>query len=102
MTVGGDTFINEVLSLSGFTNIYAHKSRYPIIEMQDIIEKQPDYIFLSSEPYPFKEKDLAAFQSLLPDSKIKVKLVDGEMFSWYGSHLLKASTYMQELKASLR
>ena len=58
----------------------------------------PDFIFLSSEPFPFKEKHIAEFQSICPN--VKIKLVDGELFSWYGSRLLKAPEYFRELIAT--
>jgi ABC-type Fe3+-hydroxamate transport system substrate-binding protein len=65
----------------GFVNV-VNKTRYPVLTIEEIIEINPDVIFLSSEPFPFKEKHLAELQSLLPQSKIR--LVDGEIFSWYG------------------
>jgi hypothetical protein len=51
-----------------------------------------DYIFLSSEPYPFKEKHIAELQQF---TKAKIVLVDGEMFSWYGSRLLGFKNYFE-------
>jgi hypothetical protein len=55
-----------------------------------------ELILLSSEPYPFKEKHLNEIQSQITATKII--LVDGEMFSWYGSRLLKAADYFCELR----
>jgi ABC-type Fe3+-hydroxamate transport system substrate-binding protein len=81
MAAGQETFINSVLSALGFVNV-VNKTRYPVLTIEEIIEINPDVIFLSSEPFPFKEKHLAELQSLLPQSKIR--LVDGEIFSWYG------------------
>jgi hypothetical protein len=54
---------------------------------------------LSSEPYPFKEKHIAELQAVLPDGKIV--LVDGEMFSWYGSRLLHSPAYFNKLSQRL-
>jgi len=70
-----------------------HEERYP--EWKFNTDNQPDFVFLSSEPYPFKEEDIAEIQKLCPDSKII--LVDGEMFSWYGSRLQLAPKYFQSL-----
>jgi hypothetical protein len=53
-------------------------------------------LLLSSEPFPFKQKHIDEIQPQLPDTKII--LIDGEMFSWYGSRLLKAPTYFKELR----
>ena len=54
-----------------------------------------DYILLSSEPFPFKEKQIAEFQKICP--KAKILLVDGELFSWYGSRLILAAEYFKNL-----
>jgi len=87
MVVGENTYINEMISLLGFKNCYAGV-RYKELSIEEITELKPDYIFLSSEPYPFKEKHRETMQELFPKSE--VKLVDGEVFSWYGSRLLHA------------
>lgn len=88
MTIGGDTFIHDVLTYCGFDNIFKEKKRYPEVESLKNLKGKVDFIFLSSEPYPFSEKHIVEFSSIAP-----VVLVDGEMFSWYGSRLLKASKY---------
>lgn len=93
MTVGADTFINFMLDKIGLKNICAAETRYPEISVEKIKELNPDLVLLSSEPYPFKEKHIEELKLLLPDAKIL--LVDGEMFSWYGSRLLKAPEYLK-------
>lgn len=101
MTVGGDTFIHELLTRSGFENVFSDKGRYPAVSAQEIIEKQPHYIFLSSEPYPFKEKHLKDYNEQFQKHSINTILVNGEMFSWYGSRLIHAASYISELKKKL-
>jgi len=96
MAAGEKTFITEMLQECGFTNVFAnHSERYPEITIQNLIAENPDFIFLSSEPYPFKEKHIEELKIHLPNAKII--LVDGEMFSWYGSRLLYAFDYFEEL-----
>jgi len=96
MLAGRNTFINYMIRELGWENIITDKeSRYPIIEPQELSELQPDYILLSSEPYPFKEKHLPKYESQFPNSKII--LVDGEMFSWYGSRMKLAPAYFIDL-----
>lgn len=99
MTVGGDTFINSMMQYCSFINIYADQRRYPSIEIDDLITKEVDLILLSSEPYPFKEKHIDEIKTVLPQAKIL--LVDGEMFSWYGSRLEKASQYFKKLQQQI-
>ncbi len=95
MVVGKNTFIDDMLCAAGFEN-KMFQVRYPIITVDEIKALQPDYILLSSEPYPFKEKHIAEFQQILPSAKIV--LVDGEIFSWYGSRMLRAVAYFETLK----
>lgn len=99
MAAGGDTFIHEMLGAAGFDNMYASGSRYPEISPEELARAQPEMILLPSEPYPFAEKHIAAIREICPASRIR--LVDGEMFSWYGSRLLLAGKYFSELRKSL-
>lgn len=93
MTIGSDTFIHHILNKIGFDNIYGNQKRYPKIDTEDL--KNAEYILLSTEPYPFKEKHKNEFETLFPNSKIMI--VDGEAFSWYGTHLTKVKNYLSEL-----
>lgn len=94
MVAGKGTFIDSMLSLAGFENLI-QTERYPEINEKQLIELSPEYVLLSSEPFPFGKKHREGFQTLLP--KAKILLVDGEMFSWYGSRLLHAMEYFQRL-----
>lgn len=97
MVAGNTTFINELLHLNHFNNIYENKdSRYPEVELRKIrLEGDPDYVFLSSEPFPFKDEH--AFEIGRATHHAKTVFVDGEMFSWYGSRLVKAFDYFKKL-----
>lgn len=98
MSVNKHTFIHDMLQRLGFTNVCAnHPSRYPEISEAEMREFAPDFVFLSSEPYPFKAAHIAWFQEHLPNSRIM--LVDGEAFSWYGSRLLKTADYLHQISA---
>jgi ABC-type Fe3+-hydroxamate transport system substrate-binding protein len=95
MTIGGDTFIHDMLERSGFQNIFGDKKRYPVVTPQEIISLQCELLLLSSEPYPFREKHVKVWEQYLPSAN--VLLVDGEAFSWYGSRLLHSPSYFQQL-----
>ena len=99
MVVAGDTFIDEMLRIAGFANVFASQSRYPEIQLGQLAELQPDVILLSSEPFPFKEKHFAEFKQICP--KAVIKIVDGELFSWYGSRLLQSAAYFRKLQSEL-
>lgn len=85
MTVGGDTFISDMMRYAGFQNIYASQKRYPEISIEQLRKDNCQYLLLSSEPYPFKQEHVDELQEQLPNTKIL--LVDGEGFSWYGSRM---------------
>jgi ABC-type Fe3+-hydroxamate transport system substrate-binding protein len=99
MVAADNTFINHLLALCKFDNCYKDKSRYPEISLEDLKTKEIDVIFLSSEPFPFKEKNSSNFKDHAKNTDIV--LVDGEYFSWYGSRLLKAFDYFKELRKRL-
>lgn len=95
MTVGSGTFIGEMMQKAGFQNVFSEKKRYPELTINDIAAAKPHLVLLSSEPYPFKQKHIDEMQQMLPG--IKFLLVNGEMFSWYGSRLLQAPAYFKNL-----
>ena len=95
MTVGGDTFISHMMKRSGYKNVFEGRKRYPEITETELKGSTPDIILLSSEPFPFKQKHAEHYQSICPAAKIM--LVDGQMFSWYGSRLQYSPTYFSQL-----
>jgi ABC-type Fe3+-hydroxamate transport system substrate-binding protein len=94
MAAGNNTFINSMLQLCGFENVLGAK-RYPELSNDELIAAKPDVVLLSSEPYPFGQKHIDEFKLMLPDAKIE--LVDGELFSWYGSRLMQSPVYFNKL-----
>jgi iron complex transport system substrate-binding protein len=101
MVAGNNTFINEMLKLNKFENIYENREeRYPEIIIQKMrIQGDPDYVFLSSEPFPFNDEH--AFELGRFTHHAKTIFVDGEMFSWYGSRILKAFDYFKLLQSKI-
>jgi ABC-type Fe3+-hydroxamate transport system substrate-binding protein len=100
MVAGSDNFINELLKLNNFENTYTDKGRYPEIELEKMkAEANPEIVFLSSEPFPFKKEDGYEIEQFT--NKAHTFIVDGEMFSWYGSRLLKAFEYFKMLHINI-
>lgn len=62
MIAGGDTFISEMMNLAGFENVVAHLNRYPTLSESEICNLQSEIFFLSSEPFPFKQKHIDEMQ----------------------------------------
>lgn len=99
MVAASHTFIDHLLEKAGWENVFAQQTRYPIIELEDLKQANPEVILLSSEPYPFKEKHQAELATICPHAQIE--LVDGELFSWYGSRLLHTANYIKNLQQKL-
>lgn len=93
MVVGTPTYIDSVLTTLGFTNSFIHlEGRYPTVTINDLQQAQLDYLFLSSEPFPFRDKHAQELAMHLPNTRIV--LVDGEMF-WYGARMQQEAQYFQ-------
>ena len=118
MTINHDTYVHDVIRLCGGRNVFADRerryplaadlgetqaatpgavagrdTRYPRVTTQEVAEQAPGLILLPSEPYPFSEPDLAAFDDFgeIPAVKNKnIRLVDGSLLTWHGIRVAKA------------
>ena len=99
MVAGNDTFINDILRQCSLKNLIL-ENRYPTINKRAIKKLNPQLILLSSEPYPFSRSHIEEFAKLLPNAYIRI--VDGELFSWYGSRLKYTIQYLKELQEDIK
>ncbi len=98
MVVGEDTFIDHLLQLNNFSNVFGDKkARYPEVKPEELEKLKPDFVLLSTEPFPFKEDDKEELSKMV--RKDCIQIVDGEFFSWYGSRLIEAFDYFRKLHA---
>lgn len=100
LVAGGGTFIDAMLQQAGLQNVFGKEPRYPQVDPDEFREAQPQLVLLSSEPFPFREKHRAELADICPNSVIL--LVDGELFSWYGSRLLHAGRYLRNLRSQIQ
>ncbi|MEZ4919801.1 MAG: helical backbone metal receptor [Saprospiraceae bacterium] len=102
MVAGSNTFIHHMLERGGLENIFSSSEhhRYPEVHISDLNKLAPEVILLSSEPYPFGEKHIKAFKEQCP--KAHIQLVDGELFSWYGSRLLQTPDFLLDLQKAIQ
>lgn len=98
MAAGKGTYIDELINRLGLVNT-AQEARYPIIETEALKSLELDWVFLSSEPFPFKDKHCKELQYLLPHAR--VVLVDGEAFSWYGTRMISGVKAFEALRQAL-
>lgn len=97
MFAGSDTYISSVLEWFGWHNVIAD-ARYPERSIDALAALKPQRLMLSSEPYPFSDKHIDDYQSLL--TGCAVECVDGELFSWYGTRMQYTPEYVKSLVAS--
>ena len=100
MTVSPDTYISRTLALAGLRTLPADgecAARYPVLDDLGAFAGRVEQVLLSSEPYRFRERHLAEVQALVPGAR--VRLVDGEMTSWYGSRAVRGLAYVRALAA---
>jgi ABC-type Fe3+-hydroxamate transport system substrate-binding protein len=95
MVAGRNTFIGNVMERLGLENCFSEQNgRYREISVGEIKSLKPDFIFLSTEPFPFKEEQAVALRE---NCDARVVIVDGEIFSWYGSRMLQMTDYFRGL-----
>jgi ABC-type Fe3+-hydroxamate transport system substrate-binding protein len=101
MGVGSDTYVHDVLKISGGENVCGGAPRYPVVTLEEIESLQPEVVLLPDEPYPFSAEDLPEFYALdVPAAKQdRIHLVDGKLLTWYGPRM--ASSLIQ-ISALLR
>ena len=89
MGVGSDTYVHDVLRVSGGENVCGGATRYPVVTLEEIEALQPEVILLPDEPYPFSAEDLPGFYALdVPAAKEdRIHLVDGKLLTWYGPRM---------------
>ena len=100
MAAGSGTFIHHMLEEGGWQNAFDDHERYPAFTLDGLKAMNPDLLFLSSEPFPFKEKHKKLFTDVIAEDRIMI--VDGEMFSWYGSRLIDSYKYFKTVHNTLK
>lgn len=116
MTLNRETYMHDVLRVCGGANVFADRdrryplaadlggtqplalhperdTRYPRVTPDEVAERAPEVILLPSEPYPFAEADLAAFEAFPEIPAVRnnrVHLVDGSLLTWPGTRLAHA------------
>lgn len=85
MTINHDTYINSMLSEFHLKNVFADAdTRYPMVDLSEIISAKPDLIILPDEPCPFNQEDKLYLMGKTRLKADRVILVEGSWLSWYG------------------
>ncbi|GLT24114.1 iron ABC transporter [Zoogloea oryzae] len=99
MTVARSTYISAMLATVGWQTVpEADEPRYPAFEWDAPWLAGVARVFLSSEPYRFRDSHLAEVAAA---SGRPAALIDGEMASWYGSRAVAGLRYLTGLRRTL-
>jgi ABC-type Fe3+-hydroxamate transport system substrate-binding protein len=99
MSVGSDTYVHDVLETCGGENVCGSSMRYPIVDLGEVEELEPEVVLLPDEPYPFSAEDLPEFHALdIPATREdRVHLVDGKLLTWYGPRMASSLAQLTAL-----
>lgn len=101
MTVARDTYISRMLARIGWRTLPEREggpsgaARYPVLDEAEPWLAGVQRVLLSSEPFSFEPRHLAAAQALCPQAT--VQRVDGELLSWYGPRAVAGLAYLRAL-----
>lgn len=98
MVAGSNTYIDYLFGLFGGVNVAQEISdkRYATLTETDLHKARADRIYLSSEPFPFKEKHIAEFEPFCND----IQLINGEAASWHGTYTVIGLQYLKRVLIS--
>ena len=103
MSVNADTFAHTLLALAGGENVFAAAAeRYPEFAPLELARREPDVVFLCSEPFPFSEEHALELAQLSGLPRERLRFADGEYLSWHGSRTPAGIDYAAALIAAVR
>ena len=98
MLAGKDCYISNLLELMGLKNAAANldsqrpgqtlgQRRYPRVTVEEMVAASCDMVLFSSEPYPFRIRDMKRLLQQWPDNtpNPEFRKIDGQLCSWYGT-----------------
>ena len=95
MSVSQDTYIARMMAEIGWSvPQLADPARYPRFDWTPELIERIDGVLLSTEPYRFTDAHARALEQQIGKP---VRLIDGEMMSWYGSRALAGLGYLERL-----
>ena len=99
MGVGSDTYVHDMVEVSGGENVCGGHARYPVVSLEEIEAYRPEVVLLPDEPYPFSAEDLAEFYALdIPAAREdRIYLVDGKLLTWYGPRIASSLRQLSAL-----
>ncbi len=106
MTINRDTYVDDVLAVSGGDNVFADRpERYPRITLDEMAARRPAVIVLPDEPFRFRRahvKDFEPYPDVPAVRTGRIHLMDGKLCCWHGPRLADALRILPPLFAAER
>ena len=102
LTVNFDTYPSRLLEAAGGLNVFRSESlrEFPV-ELEDVIDKDPEVLFVAGEPGPFQKRHITEFRRYRVLSKIPIHLVKGELLTRYGMKTIEALKQFRKIYETL-
>lgn len=94
MWCGGDTYVSDLLTTAGGTNVFAGMTRYPKEELEAVLAREPDVVFLPDEPYPFTDIDAITVRAQFLGRVVGP--FPGHLFTWHGTRTEKGLAFLRD------
>ncbi|MEA2164609.1 MAG: hypothetical protein QOK37_2736 [Thermoanaerobaculia bacterium] len=91
MWCGGDTYVSSLVESIGGTNVLRDQTRYPSLDLDDVLALRPDVVFLPDEPYEFTGDDAVEISG----PRI-VSPFPGHLFTWHGTRTILGLRFLHE------
>lgn len=102
LTANFDTYPSRLMEASGGINVFHQEPlrEFPV-EVEDMIERNPEVLLLAGEPAPFRPKHIAEFRRYRIFSQIPIHLIEGRLLNRYGPQTLEALKCLRKLYQEL-
>jgi ABC-type Fe3+-hydroxamate transport system substrate-binding protein len=93
MTINGHTYGSSLLAHLGVDNVYEDdETSYPVVELDEVADREPDIVVVPSEPYPFSERHRDELEIVAP-----LVFVDGRDLFWWGARTAAAAGRLHDV-----
>jgi ABC-type Fe3+-hydroxamate transport system substrate-binding protein len=90
MWCGGDTYVSQLVESAGGINVLGGRTRYPQLELADVLALQPDAVFLPDEPYLFTIADAEELEGVRV-----IGPFPGHLFTWHGVRTIDGMRFLR-------
>lgn len=91
MWCGGDTYVSNLVESTGGRNLLRDRSRYPSIDLNEVLALAPDVVFLPDEPYAFTRGDAAEVGARAFGP------FPGHLFTWHGVRTIEGLRFLARM-----